>query len=1558
MANDWTKIQGTDIISKTCDIINDNFESLNTKINSVSTAADAAGYAIKEMTWDASNNKFKITFNNDTKPIKSDEISPANQNRSGLLSNLKQLIGGDKLFEDNITLNSNDSKLYGTNNKPIIQQDKNHVYIGGGKGIVIEYDDEGNFKNISIDKLSINLSENDKKTILNYVNSELESAVDELTKQTDSTVTIWQIEGLDIDSEKEVEMINSSELDKVNRPWKEDGNDTNDEDSAHIGDVLYSKASKTYYEFTENYEWIISTDNIFGSINDQISKMQLAIDGINVDGKRNFIWATRTEMFSGTNVTKHSKGDIWVVKADENEKVAEANPYKNFTIGGLYLCESSLDNEHKGNDSTHSNHSNWKLLYDYDNYLEYQIKSGGKLYETVTNAETAKNVIEGATEDNIISVVEKLSIINEWQKISGQKDIKGITFDNLTNDYKLGSYGDALQTAIKTVELKTDINLDTEIENLKDTFKALGEYLRDKIKIGDTPLVHTVLNDVGTNKETFLGIFNDYYTAEQNIYSKISGKAISNAYTAITDVTTIKLVVDKLTQQTDSTVTIWQIDGLNTDSSTEKDSINASEDDVKKPWTKDEDDTNDEDSAHIGDVLYSKASKTYYEFTENYEWIISTDNIFGSINDQISGMKSAIDGISVDGKINFIFASRTQMYNGDVTKHSKGDIWVVKAEEKGNKIADENPYKEFKIGGLYLCESSSDDEHTGKDSTHSNGNNWTLLTTSLSAFDVTDDVVQHGETTIEGGLSLTNLLFVNDTDTSTTTGGLSGLKNDNVGLFLGSTYEQAYGAANWDDISDNEKTKYYNDIKPTVPVLLTKSGYGSNIGGCHLDEVNQKLMVPIGNIDGEITCKSLKADNDSTNPNDAEATVTSNAFKIKYGNAYIEISLVNGVPTIIGVDSNGDTSWSFGAGSNDSAMYNLIYNAIYGSVLYTIKEISNGFEFDSLNSKVNISLPTFTIVNKYDPVFEYNNEYNGSYMIIPLKTRMKYKIGNKSHYFYYDVIQKCPYYAEVIDILCGFPIDIDTNNTNQSLMYYLYKNEITGDNGLLKYISDKYGKTITEEKLTNDIKGNTDTSCVNNTEKCIDKHDMEYSQYYIDYIKSAHLSEYNYAIFQAYYNTALADDNGGTYGNNHFITAGNKKTMYFHNDFNELGTYCTTMNKNNYKNFYTNFTTNSYNATYEVKILNQDGEWKNIIAGNNTGDDLPYDSTNKPSYVLTENYDEDWATYKSEYCKKKGILESNFDYTYLFAFDKQDGLPTPRNLSELAFNSWWYSLDSIRRAVNEKENYNKENDDYFPRIFDVTSEIELFDTGIAEQEYGYTMTHIDKVSKYNYESLFNVSKYSNVANSLEKKYTDLKLVYANYNETNILAYNTTKEYIKYRLSITESISGDVYIMTRTYTSEKDENSDETYEIKDSYLLNDETIAIESLPTELTGFFNLMKVKFELKSSSDSNTFKFNTSYGTIEFNKTNESDSQDWLTINMTVTPPGSSSEITSDNSIYFDTTALTDLEKTIKVTRFKKTEKLSSIYQKPGLKDNLTLKIMNGDATTTDDPTIDTSYA
>ena len=1339
MAKTITPIKGTDIISKTCDIINDNFTALDSRLKVRENDENAAGYAVEKIEWDKNNNKFKITLNNGTE-IESDKIQAANQNRSGLLSNSEQLIGGDKLFGNNITLSSNDSKLYGSNNKLIVQQDGNNVYIGGKNGIVIKYDDAGNFNRIIANNLS-NLSDDDIKIISTYIEKNLSSAVDKLTKQTtDSSVTLWQIDGYNSDSSKEVEYINSLKL----RPWKNDGNN---DDSAHIDDVLYSKMSKTYYEFTEDYVWIISKDNIFASINEEISSMQSAIEGIK-DGERKFILATRTQMYNGANVSKHSKGDIWVVKADEKETVADENPYKKFVIGGFYLCESSSDDEHTGKDSTHSNGNNWTLLTDYNSYLELQMKSGGLLEKTVNNANEASAFIKNATSDGIISVPEKLTLIKEWYEISGQKDITKIDFDNLSDKYNLGSYGDALQTAINA---KTyDESLSTDIATLSIEFRNLGTYLKKTIKIGDTPLVHTVLNDVGTDKKTFLGIFNTYYKAEQNIYSKISKKSISDANTALKD-----------------------------------------------------------------------------------------------------------------------------------AEQAKSD--AAKALEAAG--SSDSPL--------------------------------------LSAFDVQDGVVQYGNTTINGGLLINNMLYVSDPLNNNTTGGLSGLENDEVGLFLGCSYEAAYGAANWDWLNDDVK-KWYKDSytgeknaegKPTVPVLLTKSGYGSNIGGCYLDEINQKLMVPIGNIDGEITCKSLKADNDSTNPNDAEATVTSNAFKIKYGNAYIEISLVNGVPTIIGVDSNGDTSWSFGAGSNDSAMYNLIYNAIYGSVLYETKQVvsTNVYEFDSLKSKVNISLPTFTIVNKYNPALTYSDDVDGTACrIIPLKTRMKYKIGNKVKYFSYDVTQKCPYYAEVIDILCGFSIDIDTDNTSQSLMYYLYKNEI---DKLVEYISNKYGITLTKNNLEKDIVGNSDTT----NKKYIDKHDMTYSQYYIEYIKFSHLSEYNCAIYKAYYNSAIdgQDATLDDYTYN-YVSAGENKIMNFHDDFKNIENEPT-----KYTYFYNNFTTNSGESTYEVKILNQDGEWRNIIAGNNKDGDLPYESSSdkKPSYVITDT-DADWATYKDVYCEKKGISKSDFNYKYLFVFDKQDGLPTPRNLCELAFNTWWYSLNSIVYKANN-DDYNEEYDDFYPRIFDVTCEIELFDTG-AGGEHTNTMTHIDKVSKYNYERLFNVYKNSTEASEKEskKKYTNLKLVYANYNVTNVLQYNETEAYIEYRLSITESISGDVYTITHT--------SKDTL-----YLLNGEKIS--DLPAELSEFFSNynMTVTFTLDKTrgNTANVSIFDESSGKITFSGENSSDfKEDVLYIDMKVTPPTKDKlDIDESNgTIDFDTaTTSTELPNTISVTRLYEDEAYSSAYQK-----------------------------
>lgn len=75
------------------------------------------------------------------------------------------------------------------------------------------------------------------------------------------------------------------------------------------------------------------------------------------------------------------------------------------------------------------------------------------------------------------------------------------------------------------------------------------------------------------------------------------------------------------------------------------------------------------------------------------------------------------------------------------------------------------------------------------------------------------------KTDVVGGVILTNLIGLRNTSTNEATGGMSGI-DDNIAFWSGGTYAEAVSAA---DKSDQ-------DVMPTLPVLLTKKGYGSNIG--------------------------------------------------------------------------------------------------------------------------------------------------------------------------------------------------------------------------------------------------------------------------------------------------------------------------------------------------------------------------------------------------------------------------------------------------------------------------------------------------------------------------------------------------------------------------------------------------------------------------------------------------------------------------------------------------------------------------------------------------------
>ena len=80
-------------------------------------------------------------------------------------------------------------------------------------------------------------------------------------------------------------------------------------------------------------------------------------------------------------------------------------------------------------------------------------------------------------------------------------------------------------------------------------------------------------------------------------------------------------------------------------------------------------------------------------------------------------------------------------------------------------------------------------------------------------------VLEKGSTDINGGLVLTNVLALRDTDNTTVTAGMSGVKSDNILLWGGGTYEDAVTAK-------NNTTSYKKQNGTPITTLLKKDGTG------------------------------------------------------------------------------------------------------------------------------------------------------------------------------------------------------------------------------------------------------------------------------------------------------------------------------------------------------------------------------------------------------------------------------------------------------------------------------------------------------------------------------------------------------------------------------------------------------------------------------------------------------------------------------------------------------------------------------------------------------------
>lgn len=942
------------------------------------------------------------------------------------------------------------------------------------------------------------------------------------------------------------------------------------------------------------------------------------------------------------------------------------------------------------------------------------------------------------------------------------------------------------------------------------------------------------------------------------------------------------------------------------------------------------------DKKHIGDIyVYLKKD----DKTKRGVWIYDDDDALKEGDSWRGGWKelpendvrypavaaslfeAADASIAADGAINVFY---TMPLNG----YSVGDMWIISSEDANNQRKPTGA-QEGELWYAIEDNESYDKSHWKK--TKSDGSGLTKDQTNVvDSFKFEEDVMEDGATETFGGLNIMNLLYLKDFNGSedtegVITGGLSGIRNDNTGLFLGSDYHNAYKAANPTQQKNPETERYFTSTKEYIeyykkhnddnsvkipPVLLTKDGFNSVIGGCYFSD-DDKLMVPVTNIDGEIKCKSLKADNDSENPNDAEATVTSNSFKIKYGNAYIEISLINGVPTLIGVNKEGKTSWSLGEIDRDNSMCNILYNPIFGDINYVKAAEIASYEsiiLDRVASQIDTNLPICTIVNKY-PLYLKDSD---SYKISPLKTNMKYKIGNKVKYFSYNITQECPYYFDFEDFILGYAYKLKSEEY-YSILCCIPMSEVS------TYIKSKYGIDVSATQLDSDI-----AKAKIHEEKykiyVIDRSfkNYEYMKYIVEYIKND-ITYYN----DIKYNYVDILSSIGALDN--FLSPGDTKDFKFHGDFIEVQEVENIVNKFDY--FLKKYTNNSNIGKYDVKIYNQDGYDRSIVACNPqkevNGDEY------SPNYIIKRDNDK-WDTYLEKYCNDNGInpilFNNNENYGYyncnLAVFELQDGLPSPRNISELSWNSWWYSIDSIRDCVdkNTESGSNKIFDDYYPRIFDISSEIEILDTGDFEYNYD-SITLTKKIQKYNVDILYNVINYENKnATVFNRYYTDLKLLSFDYNNSNIISYNTDEVYPNYKVSITESISGDIY----TYVYNNGEKI---------FLLNDEVIDSDSLPEELKYIFMAYKdsspiltTKFKIKKIVSNNTCEIEEDTGIIsldgENNTTSEENIHVELIISLDYYP------VAENSYVWFDAlTTYIDISKTIILKRNFKDQKLT-MYQ------------------------------
>lgn len=737
------RLDGNDILSKSMETINQNYnlleETINTQIDN-----SVQGLRVDNFNWETGTDtgpKGRITLSNGNR-MTTESIPAADEGQSGIVTaRTNQTISGVKRFTDGIKTDS----IYSENGRKYVIASGNKVYIGGENGIVLEY--EGNV----LTNIIYGFSENGTTPgdIASQISS-LQRLIDGNTSDIDSFNEALQ----NIINQYTTELQNQAgQLDSLASTLAElDFSDVREQldgmiehwfgpyekmssllsgwgatVNMHVGDTFtvtepddspyYKKCYKLRTDGS-SYQWIEMNEDEYDAV---IQALINTLDAISAaDGKC-------TTFYSQYPPAHCHVGDIWIT----SHSFYMEGDTQNFNVEGIDDSDDiDVIPAHtiffciQDNETDYGNMSNWSK--DIKTWAQIQFeKEVGKQFEITNEAiDSVADALEAINNDNIFSVFEKHDFLDHtWYLIAGSYGYipnQGSITDGIPSSDFLGTtLGGSFRNTIKEYVGDNDTIQDTtDINELVNVFRNLGNWLMTNHlfddQLDDTNFVITDENDYTTvveytgddigrkAKQQLAELLYNYYREE----GECKKKAYVNAVTSM---------LYDLDSQEDNMIQNWFRNGVPT--------VQAD-----MPWRKDGDDPAEYtiiDNMHISDTLVdlSSVERPVYKLSRRADEeveigdnnIAVTGTLFFWKRIGKSDLQEIIDQLNID--MNIAGGDGTiNVFNTLPKNYSYGDIWFCRGEgqDDGYDNLSQADKNRFKAGCIYYC--SAVDFEDGSDS--------------------------------------------------------------------------------------------------------------------------------------------------------------------------------------------------------------------------------------------------------------------------------------------------------------------------------------------------------------------------------------------------------------------------------------------------------------------------------------------------------------------------------------------------------------------------------------------------------------------------------------------------------------------------------------------------------------------------------------------------------------------------------------------------------------------------------------------------------------------------